>query len=55
MLHVTDWDISGIGEAGVLDVTKLELSELSMRVRVGRNLEAFNLPGRDESRENPSP
>jgi creatine kinase len=43
--HVTDWDISGIGEAGVLDVTKLGLSELSMRVRVGRNLEAFNLPG----------
>ena len=43
--HVTDWDISGIGEAGVLDVTKLGLEELSMRVRVGRNLKQFNLPG----------
>ena len=43
--HVTDWDISSVGEAGILDVTKLGLSELSMRVRVGRNLTAFNLPG----------
>ena len=43
--HVTDWDISNVGEAGVLDVTKLGLEELSMRVRVGRNLAAFNLPG----------
>ncbi len=35
----------------MLDVTKLGLSELSMRVRVGRNLASFNLPGsmdRDE-------
>jgi creatine kinase len=44
-VHITDWDISGIGENGVLDVTKLGLPELSMRVRVGRNLAAFNLPG----------
>ena len=43
--HVTDWDISGVGDAGVLDVTKLGLEELSMRVRVGRNLKSFNLPG----------
>jgi creatine kinase len=43
--HVTDWDISNVGEAGVLDVTKLGLEELSMRVRVGRNLTQFNLPG----------
>uniref|UniRef100_A0A7S1J055 Arginine kinase n=1 Tax=Eutreptiella gymnastica TaxID=73025 RepID=A0A7S1J055_9EUGL len=43
--HETDWDISGVGEGGVLDVTQLGLSELSMRVRVGRNLTAFNLPG----------
>lgn len=43
--HVTDWDISAVGEAGVLDVTKLGLEELSMRVRVGRNLAEFNLPG----------
>jgi protein-arginine kinase len=43
--HVTDWDASSVGENGVLDVTKLGLSELSMRVRVGRNLKSFNLPG----------
>ena len=43
--HVTDWDASGVVENGVLDVTKLGLSELSMRVRVGRNLKRFNLPG----------
>lgn len=43
--HVTDWDASAVGENGVLDVTKLGLSELSMRVRVGRNLASFNLPG----------
>ena len=34
-----------MGDKGVLDVTKLGLSELSMRVRVGRNLTQFNLPG----------
>jgi len=44
-VHVTDWDASAVGDNGVLDVTKLGLPELSMRVRVGRNLEAFNLPG----------
>jgi len=44
-VHVTDWDASGVGEGGVLDVTKLGLDELSMRVRVGRNLAKFNLPG----------
>jgi len=44
-VHVTDWDASNVGDGGVLDVTKLGLSELSMRVRVGRNLSAFNLPG----------
>ena len=43
--HVTDWDASSVGDKGVLDVTKLGLSELSMRVRVGRNLTQFNLPG----------
>jgi len=43
--HVTDWDASKVGENGVLDVTKLGLDELSMRVRVGRNLAKFNLPG----------
>lgn len=34
-IHETDWDISAIGDKGVLDVTKLGLPELSMRVRVG--------------------
>ncbi len=43
--HVTDWDASKVGENGVLDVTKLGIDELSMRVRVGRNLTQFNLPG----------
>jgi creatine kinase len=43
--HITDWDASGVGEGGVLDVTKLGLDELSMRVRVGRNLKKYNLPG----------
>jgi hypothetical protein len=44
-VHVCDWDASEVGENGVLDVTKLGLDELSMRVRVGRNLKAYNLPG----------
>lgn len=43
--HESSWDLSGVGEGGVLDVSKLGLEELSMRVRVGRNLKAFNLPG----------
>jgi len=43
--HETDWDASAVGDNGVLDVTKLGLAELSMRVRVGRNLAKFNLPG----------
>jgi len=44
-VHVTDWDASNVGEQGVLDVRKLGLDSLSMRVRVGRNLKQFNLPG----------
>jgi len=43
--HVTDWDISKVGDNGILDVTELGLESLSMRVRVGRNLTQFNLPG----------
>jgi len=49
--HITDWNTSNIGNNGTLDVRQLGLSELSMRVRVGRNLAGFNLPGsmnRDE-------
>ena len=45
-VHVTDWDASDVGDNGVLDVTKLGLDELSMRVRVGRNVCGFNLPGK---------
>jgi len=44
-VHETDWDASDVGEGGVLDVSALGLDELSMRVRVGRNLKEFNLPG----------
>jgi len=50
-VHVTDWDASSVGDNGVLDVTKLGLSELSMRVRVGRNLKQFNLPGAMDKNE----
>lgn len=49
--HETDWDASGVGENGVLDVTKLGLDELSMRVRVGRNLKQYNLPGMMDRKE----
>jgi len=49
--HVTDWDASAVGDNGVLDVTKLGLDELSMRVRVGRNLASFNLPGAMDKNE----
>jgi creatine kinase len=41
--HVTDWTVDP--EASY-DVTKLGQEELSMRVRVGRNLKGFNLPGK---------
>jgi hypothetical protein len=44
--HETSWDISKIGENGVIDFKTLGLAdELSMRVRVGRNLIGYNLPG----------
>ena len=46
--HVTDWNLSGVEglpEDGQLDLTKLGLPALSMRVRVGRNLSDFKLPG----------
>ena len=47
-VHVNDWSLEGVDglpEDGVLDIAKLGLPELSMRVRVGRNLKAFPLPG----------
>lgn len=51
--HITNWDLTTqqvrlneMGcENGILDLTKLGLGETSMRVRVGRNLASFPLPG----------
>jgi hypothetical protein len=44
-VHVNDWSLAGVPDDGVLDIAKLGLGALSMRVRVGRNLKAFPLPG----------
>ena len=49
--HVTNWDLATpaiaakLPAGGKLDLTKLGLGTTSMRVRVGRNLAAFPLPG----------
>lgn len=47
--HVTNWDLSTKADklpaGGKLDLTKLGLGPTSMRVRVGRNLKDFPLPG----------
>jgi protein-arginine kinase len=48
--HVTNWDLKSIKSDilpadGTLDLTKLGLGTTSMRVRVGRNLEKYPLPG----------
>jgi len=46
--HVNDWSLEGVEglpEDGILDLAKLGLPDLSMRVRVGRNLSEFPLPG----------
>lgn len=46
--HVTNWDLStvkGLPAGQKLDLTALGLGETSMRVRVGRNLANFPLPG----------
>ena len=46
--HVSDWDLAGVEglpEDGVLDLARLGLPPLSMRVRVGRNLADLPLPG----------
>jgi len=40
--HITDWNVD---EGIDYDVKKLGQEELSMRVRVGRNLLGFSLPG----------
>jgi len=48
-VHTTNWSLKGVAGLpadGVLDISKLGLREpLSMRVRVGRNLSSFPLPG----------
>lgn len=47
--HKTNWDLSTkaskLPSGGKLDLTKLGLGKTSMRVRVGRNLADFPLPG----------
>jgi protein-arginine kinase len=48
--HVTNWDLSSVPSGtlptnGILDLSKIGLGITSMRVRVGRNLEKFPLPG----------
>lgn len=46
--HENDWRLEGVAglpKDGVLDIAKLGLPPLSMRVRVGRNLRDFALPG----------
>jgi len=47
--HVTNWDLDSVKDrlppGGKLDLAKLGLPKTSMRVRVGRNLSSFPLPG----------
>ena len=46
--HVNSWDLSGVEglpASGILDITQLGLPNLSMRVRTGRNVEKYPLPG----------
>ncbi len=46
--HVNNWSLEGVEglpSGGVLDIARLGLPALSMRVRVGRNLKDFPLPG----------
>jgi len=46
--HVNNWSLAGVAglpEDGQLDLTKLGLPPLSMRVRTGRNLKKYPLPG----------
>jgi len=47
-VHVNDWSLEGVEGLpadGRLDLAELGLPALSMRVRVGRNLADFDLPG----------
>jgi hypothetical protein len=46
--HVNSWSLEGVAglpESGVLDFAELGLPALSMRVRTGRNLLKYPLPG----------
>jgi hypothetical protein len=46
--HVNNWDLKGVAGLpadGQLDITKIGLTALSMRVRTGRNLKKYPLPG----------
>jgi hypothetical protein len=45
LLTATAAQVEGLPEGGALDLEALGLPALSMRVRVGRNLAAFPLPG----------
>lgn len=46
--HVNNWSLAGVEGLpadGKLDLNKLGVGELSMRVRTGRNLRKYKLPG----------
>lgn len=46
--HTNNWDLSsvdGLPDDGKLDLTAFQMPPVSMRVRVGRNLKDFPLPG----------
>ena len=46
--HLSNWslkDVEGLPEDGVLDIAKLGLPAMSLRVRTARNLKDFPLPG----------
>jgi hypothetical protein len=46
--HINNWSLEGVEglpEDGILDFSKLGLPALSMRVRTGRNLNKYPLPG----------
>lgn len=46
--HVNNWSlhgVEGLPADGVLDLSKIGLPALSMRVRTGRNLNKYPLPG----------
>ena len=46
--HVNNWSLEGVDGLpgdGILDFAKLGLPAVSMRVRTGRNLNKYPLPG----------